>query len=157
MKVQSTEAYKELQSALSEHIQHLGKAWETHSTLLDNRERAQERLALQVHTQSQELANVQMKAKEDGDQMSGLYGKSRQEAKRIPEEAQTKAESAEQERKAAERSMKKDFERKFKEFTSALQTKISDERIQKSVRSIAWSALTPKEGDTKPVEQGFCL
>jgi hypothetical protein len=153
MKAQSTEDYEELRSALGEQIQRSGKAWGTLSTLLDNRERAQERLALQVHTQSQELAVIQLKAKEDGERMSGLYAKSRTEVKKMQE----KADKAERERKAAERKMKKDFERKFKEFTRALQTKLSDERTKRSVRSLARSVLTPKEGDTKPVEQGFRL
>ena len=38
MKAQSTEAYEELRSALSEQIQHSGEAWGTLMTLLDNRE-----------------------------------------------------------------------------------------------------------------------
>jgi hypothetical protein len=54
--------------------------------------------------------------------------------------------------------MKNDyFEWKFKKFTGALQTKLSKERIKKSVRSMAQSVLTPKDGDTKPIEQGFRL
>ena len=102
MKAQSTKVYEELRSALSKYIQRSGKAWGTLSTLLDNRERAQERLALQVHTQSQELADVQMKAKVDGERMSRLYAKSRTEAKKIQEEAQKKADNAERARKVAE-------------------------------------------------------
>jgi hypothetical protein len=70
---------------------------------------------------------------------------------------QEKAGKAERERKAAERRMKKDFERKFKEFTRALQTKLSDERMKRSLRSLARSVLTPIPGNTKPVEQGFRL
>jgi hypothetical protein len=70
---------------------------------------------------------------------------------------QKKAEKAEQDRKAAKRRMKKDFKRKFKEFTRVLQTKFSDESIKKSIRSIVQSVLTPQEGDTNPVEQGFRL
>ena len=53
--------------------------------------------------------------------------------------------------------MKKNFEWQFKEFTRALQTKLSDKRIKGFVPSLAWSVLTPKERDTKSVEQGFCL
>jgi hypothetical protein len=102
MKAQSTEAYNELQSALCEQFQRSEKAWGTHPTLLDTRERAQEDLAHQVHTQCQELGDLRIKAKEDGDQMSRPYTKSRQEAKRIREEAQKKVENAERERKAAE-------------------------------------------------------
>jgi hypothetical protein len=64
-------------------------------TLLDNRERVQEHLALQVHTQSQELADMWIKAKEDGNQISGLHAKSRQEANMILEEAQKKVENTE--------------------------------------------------------------
>jgi hypothetical protein len=79
MKAQSTEDCDKLRSALGEQIQRSGKAWGTLSTLLDNRERAQEHLALQVHTQFQELAVIQLKAKEDGEQMSRLYAKSRTE------------------------------------------------------------------------------
>jgi putative component of toxin-antitoxin plasmid stabilization module len=53
--------------------------------------------------------------------------------------------------------MKKGFEHKFKEFTRALQTTLSDEKIKKSVHSMAQSVLTPKKGDIKPVEEGLCL
>jgi hypothetical protein len=63
--------------------------------------------------------------------MSRLYAKSQQGGKNIQEEAQKKADNAERERKAAQRRMKKDFEWKFKEFTRALQTKLSDEKIKK--------------------------
>ncbi|KAF8541860.1 hypothetical protein BDD12DRAFT_877685 [Trichophaea hybrida] len=100
MKAQSTEAYEELRLALSEQIQRSGKAWNTLSTLLDNRERSQERLALQVHLQSQELATIQFKAKEDGERMSGLYEKARADAKKMQDaqkKAQKKADSAERE------------------------------------------------------------
>jgi hypothetical protein len=155
MKAQSTETYEELRSALSEQIPFSGNAWGTNSTLFDNRERAQDVLALRVHTQSQDLAHVRIKAKEDGKQMSRLYTNSQREANRIREKAQKKAKNAARERKAAELTMNKVFERKFMEFTIALQTKLSNERIRKSVRSMAESELTPKEGDTKPVEQGF--
>jgi hypothetical protein len=55
-----------------------------------------------VHAQSQKLADVQIKAKEAGEWMSGLYAKSRQEAKRIRVEAQKKAENTERQSKAAE-------------------------------------------------------
>jgi F0F1-type ATP synthase membrane subunit b/b' len=110
-----------------------------------------------VHTQSQELVDVRIKAKEDGDQISGLYAKSQQESKRIWEEAQKKAKNAEREWKVAERRLKKDLEWKLKEFTIALQTKLSDERLKKSVGSIVWSVLTLKEGDTKPNEKGYRL
>jgi hypothetical protein len=53
--------------------------------------------------------------------------------------------------------MKKDFERKFKEFARVLQMNLSDERMKKLVCSMARSVLTPKEGDAKPGEQGFRL
>jgi hypothetical protein len=79
---------------------------------------------LQVHTQSQELADVKIQAKKDGDRMCRLYSKSYQEAKTIPEEVQNKAKNPAQERKAADQWMKKDFEWKFKEFTRALQMKL---------------------------------
>jgi hypothetical protein len=137
MKVQSTKAYQELRSALSNQMQRSGKAWGNHPTLLDNRKRAQEHLALQVQTQSQERADGWIKAKEDSNNMSGLYTKSRQEVKKIHEIAQKKEENTQQERKAAEHRMKKDFERKLKKFTRALQTKLSDKRIKTSVRSMA--------------------
>jgi hypothetical protein len=96
--------------------------------------------------------------------MSRLYTKSRQEAKtiknkakNIQQEAQKKADNTEWERKVAERKMKNHFEWKFNEFTRALQTMLSDDRMERSVHSIAQSVLAPKEGDTKPVEQGVCL
>jgi F0F1-type ATP synthase membrane subunit b/b' len=79
--------------------------------------------------------------------MSGIYGKSRQEAKKIQEEAQKSTENAEWQRKAAERRMKKDLEWKFKEFMRVLQTKVSDERIKRSVYSLSWSVITPIYGD----------
>jgi GTPase SAR1 family protein len=53
--------------------------------------------------------------------------------------------------------MKKNFERKFKEFTRTWQTKLSDERMKRSVCSLARSVLTPKKGDTKPDDKGFRL
>jgi hypothetical protein len=61
------------------------------------------------------------------------------------------------ERKAAKRKTKKDFERKFREFTRALQTKLSNERLKRSVRSLPRSVMGPKEGDTKPDNEGFRL
>ena len=64
-------------------MQYFGKGWETLLTVLDNRECAQEHLALQVHTQSEELVNIWMKAKVDGKQMSGLYTKFCTEAKKM--------------------------------------------------------------------------
>jgi hypothetical protein len=80
--------------------------------MLDNRERSQECLALQVHLQSQELATIQFKANEDAEKMSGLYAKARAESKKL-QDAQTavqkKADNAEWERKASERRMKKHF------------------------------------------------
>jgi hypothetical protein len=48
-----------------------------------------------VDTQSQQLADVRIKAKEDHEWMSGIYAKFRQEAKTKREEAQNKAENAE--------------------------------------------------------------
>jgi hypothetical protein len=160
MRAQSTEAYEDLRKGLSEQILRSRKAWNTLSDLLDKREQSQQRLALQVHHQSQELATIQVKAREDGERMSGLYAEARAEAKKMRDaqrEAQKKADNAERERKAADRRMKKDFERKFKEFTRALQTKLSDERTKRSVRSLAKSVLIPKEGDTKPDGDGFHL
>ena len=85
--------------------------------------------------------------------MFRLYTKSRLEVKKM----QKKTDKAKYKRKAAEQRIKKNFEWKFKEFTRALQTKLKDERMKRSVPSLAWSVLTPKEGDTKPAEQGFCL
>jgi hypothetical protein len=137
MKAQSTEHYRELRSALGDQIQHSGKSWGTLSTLFDNRERTQEPISLQLYSQSQELADVRIKAQEDGEQMSAPYAKSHQEAQKIKEKVQKKADHTEVERKAAERKMKKDFERKFKEFTRVLQTKFSDERMKRSVHSLA--------------------
>ena len=133
MKAQSTEAYEDLRKGLSEQILRSSQAWNALSDLLDKREQSQQHLALQVHLQSQELATIQVKAKEDGERMSGLYAKARAEAKKMwdaQKEAQKKADYAERERKASDRRMRKDFERKFKEFTRALQTKLSDERTK---------------------------
>ena len=110
-----------------------------------------------MHTQSQELADVWMKPKVDYEWMSRLYAKSHMEAKKMQKEVQKKADNAERARKVAERKIKNVFEQKFKEFTRALQTKLSNERVKKSVCTVARSVLTPKEGDTKPVEQGFHL
>jgi hypothetical protein len=52
MKAQSSNDCKVLRSALCEEIQLAGIPWGTLSTLLDNREQVQERLAFQVNTQS---------------------------------------------------------------------------------------------------------
>jgi hypothetical protein len=78
------------------------KAWSSLSTLLDNREQVQEFIALQMHIPYQELANIQIKVKHDGERMSSLYDNFRQAAKKIQEEAQQKTDNTEQERKAAE-------------------------------------------------------
>jgi hypothetical protein len=138
-KAQSTKYFKDQWSALGEQMQHSGKVWGTLSTLLNNMERAQECLVCQVHTQSQERADVQIKTQEDGKQVSGLYAKSCREPNQIQKEHQKMAENTKRERKVAERKMKKDFEQKFKEFTRVLQTKLSDERMKRSVRSLAQS------------------
>jgi hypothetical protein len=105
MRAQSTEAYEDLRKGLSEQILRSRKAWNTLSDLLDKREQSQQRLALQVHHQSQELATIQVKAREDGERMSGLYAEARAEAKKMRDaqrEAQKKADNAERERKAAD-------------------------------------------------------
>jgi hypothetical protein len=142
MKAQFTEDNDELQSSLCDPIHCSWTACWTLSTLLDNREQAHVHLALHVHTQSQHLVDIQPKAQADGDQMSGLYAMSCREAKKLREDTQAKADNAEWERRAAEWKMKKDCERKFKDFTRALQTKFSEETLKRSVCSPARSVLT---------------
>jgi hypothetical protein len=61
------------------------------------------------------------------------------------------------ESKTAKQKTKKDYERKFREFTRALQTKLSNEQLKRLVRSLARSVMGPKEGDTKPYNEGFHL
>jgi hypothetical protein len=61
------------------------------------------------------------------------------------------------ERKAAKRKTKKDFESKFREFTRAQQTKLLNEQLKRSVHFLARSVMGPKEGDTKPDNEGFTL
>jgi hypothetical protein len=75
--------------------------------------------------------------------MSALYTKSRQEAKKVQEEGQIMEANEEWERKVAKQPMGKYFEHKFNEFTKASQTKLTDERLKRLVRSLDTSQWTP--------------
>jgi septal ring factor EnvC (AmiA/AmiB activator) len=71
-KAQSSEAYEELCLALGMQIQSSSAAWTSLSGISEKRERAQERLALQVHTQSEELTSVKQKAQEEAKMVAEL-------------------------------------------------------------------------------------
>jgi hypothetical protein len=84
--------------------------------------------------------------------MSGLYAEAQLQAVKkldVQREAHKIGDNAEWEGKVTDRRIKKEFERKFEEFTRALQIKLSDERTKRSVCSAPKSVLIPKEGDTK--------
>ena len=55
-----------------------------------------------MHIQSQELAVIQLKAKEDGERMSAQYAESRMEARKMQEVVQNTEEKAQRERMVAE-------------------------------------------------------
>jgi hypothetical protein len=79
--------------------------------------------------------------------MPGIYAEAQAEVKKMrnaQRQAKKQADNTERERKAADRRMKKYFQQKFKEFTRTSQTKISDKRTNRSVRSLAKSVLIPK-------------
>jgi hypothetical protein len=141
-KAQSSEAYEELRLALGMQIQSSSAAWTSLSGILEKRERAQERLALQVHTQSEELTSVKRKANE--------------EAKRVTE-LKKKADAEKKQRESDIRKTRRDMEKKFREFTRTLMTKLSDESTKKSIKSLARSVLGHQEGDIKPSDEGFRL
>jgi hypothetical protein len=67
------------------------------------------------------------------------------------EEGEKKVVNAERETKMSRRRMKRNFEQKFKEVTRALQTKLPDERIKRSIYFLAISVLTVV------IETGFAL
>ena len=83
MKTQFTKAHEVLQSALSEQVRCSGEAWGTLLNLLNNREQALECLTCQVYIQFQELAVIQLQAKEDGKWMSIQYINSCAETNKI--------------------------------------------------------------------------
>ncbi|KAF8534794.1 hypothetical protein BDD12DRAFT_895051 [Trichophaea hybrida] len=107
-----------------------------------------------------QLFSIKLKSREDDKWMSGSYTEAGAEAKMMwdaQSEAQKKADSTEQERKVVDPKKKKDFQRKLKEFTRALQTKFSDKTMKRSVYSLAKLVLIPRNGDTKLNSDGFHL